>query len=136
MQKVRQLASRPTTLRTRQTSGWPPIASVSDGAAVGAQPYRTARGLDVRGRRATEADSVTRRPVCDPASRQVDVGQLTATILPSRPCDSSSGPALNRSSPFFAAFPLPNISAHNPSMSIGAPLAPRSWPRWVPVLGL
>src|SRR5262245_36077327 len=61
--------------------------------------------------------------------------QLLATILPSRPFDSPSGPAEKSSSLVFAAFPLPNLRPHRPSMTIGWPLACRSWPRRAPLLG-
>jgi hypothetical protein len=61
--------------------------------------------------------------------------QLFATILPSKPFDSSSGPAEKSSSLVFAAFPLPNLRPHRPSMTIGRPLACRNWPRRAPLFG-
>lgn len=62
--------------------------------------------------------------------------QRFTTILPSRPCDSSSGPAEKISSLVLAALPLPNRRPHRPSMAIGTPLGRVSWPRCLPVTGL
>src|SRR6266550_3604833 len=65
-----------------------------------------------------------------------DFCQFLTTIFPSRPCDSSSGPAENSSWLVLAAFPLPNLRPQSPSMTIGRPFGRRSWPRCLPVAGL
>jgi hypothetical protein len=62
--------------------------------------------------------------------------QPATTIFPSSPSASPLGPAEKTSSSVLAAFPLPNLRPHRPSMTIGWPPGPRNWPRWVPVSGL
>ncbi len=61
--------------------------------------------------------------------------QPATTIFPSSPSASPLGPAEKTSSSVLAAFPLPNLRPHRPSMTIGWPPGLRNWPRWVPVPG-
>ena len=87
-----------------------------------------------RGRAMGPSDTGVRRPT-GPSLWGLNGCQLFATILPSKPFDSSSGPAEKSSSLVFAAFPLPNLRPHRPSMTIGWPLACRSSPRRAPLFG-
>src|SRR6266545_4248677 len=100
--------------------------NVDVGDPGGLAPRARAARSNRRKRQRPAARATTLHPAPCPA---VASGYPAGSILPNRPCVSSTGPAVKNSEPDEpAAASLPNCSAHRPSIAIGRPPGVRSRP--------